>query len=215
MNQAIPAGSGKLLLKIKENRERGCFTISNCHSGLPNIFLDTARHEYPLSQPLKWAGIKTEASHILKQFQEVPESNSPSGTHFMAQVSADFLARAKQKDHDRLINMILFAWLFLSNLNGFKGIYALISEGEDRSRSLTPRIPSVWKELQEESTPSKASGPSKDKEQEGWYGKPSEGSPTEIPHFSEGAGVDRAENGPARHHQHGAISPKKWRLTAM
>ena len=123
------------------------FIITNCHPGLLNIFLDTARHEYLLSQPIKRADIKAEASHILEQFQEAVEPNSPNGTHFMARVAPDFWARAKQKDRD-------------------KGIYALISKDEDRSKPLILRKPSVRKKLREAAEPSKASGPSKNREPE-------------------------------------------------
>ena len=142
------------------------FIITNCHPGLLNIFLDTARHEYLLSQPIKRADIKAEASHILEQFQEEVEPNSPNGTHFMARVSPDFWARAKQKDRDRLMNMLPFASLSLSTLEGYKGIYALISKDEDRSKPLILRKPSVRKKLREAAEPSKASGPSKNREPE-------------------------------------------------
>ena len=142
------------------------FIITNCHPGLLNIFLDTARHEYLLSQPIKRADIKAEASHILAQFQEAVEPNSPNGTHFMARVSPDFWARAKQKDRDRLMNMLPFASLSLSTLEGYKGIYALISKDEDRSKPLILRKPSVRKKLREAAEPSKASGPSKNREPE-------------------------------------------------
>ncbi len=142
------------------------FIITNCHPGLLNIFLDTARHEYLLSQPIKRADIKAEASHILEQFQEAVEPNSPNGTHFMARVSLDFWARAKQKDRDRLMNMLPFASLSLSTLEGYKGIYALISKDEDRSKPLILRKPSVRKKLREAAEPSKASGPSKNREPE-------------------------------------------------
>ena len=142
------------------------FIITNCHPGLLNIFLDTARHEYLLSQPIKRADIKAEASHILEQFQEAVEPNSPNGTHFMARVSPDFWARAKQKDRDRLMNMLPFASLSLSTLEGYKGIYALISKDEDRSKPLILRKPSVRKKLREAAEPSKASGPSKNREPE-------------------------------------------------
>ena len=142
------------------------FIITNCHPGLLNIFLDTARHEYLLSQPIKRADIKAEASHILEQFQEAVEPNSPNGTHFMARVSPDFWARAKQKDRDRLMNMLPFASLALSTLEGYKGIYALISKDEDRSKPLILRKPSVRKKLREAAEPSKASGPSKNREPE-------------------------------------------------
>ena len=142
------------------------FIITNCHPGLLNIFLDTARHESLLSQPIKRADIKAEASHILEQFQEAVEPNSPNGTHFMARVSPDFWARAKQKDRDRLMNMLPFASLSLSTLEGYKGIYALISKDEDRSKPLILRKPSVRKKLREAAEPSKASGPSKNREPE-------------------------------------------------
>ena len=142
------------------------FIITNCHPGLLNIFLDTARHEYLLSQPIKRADIKAEASHILEQFQEAVEPNSPNVTHFMARVSPDFWARAKQKDRDRLMNMLPFASLSLSTLEGYKGIYALISKDEDRSKPLILRKPSVRKKLREAAEPSKASGPSKNREPE-------------------------------------------------
>lgn len=142
------------------------FIITNCHPGLLNIFLDTARHEYLLSQPIKRADIKAEASHILEQFQEAVEPNSPNGSHFMARVSPDFWARAKQKDRDRLMNMLPFASLSLSTLEGYKGIYALISKDEDRSKPLILRKPSVRKKLREAAEPSKASGPSKNREPE-------------------------------------------------
>ena len=142
------------------------FIITNCHPGLLNIFLDTARHEYLLSQPIKRADIKAEASHILEQFQEAVEPNSPNGTHFMARVSPDFWARAKQKDRDRLMNMLPFASLSLSTLEGYKGIPALISKDEDRSKPLILRKPSVRKKLREAAEPSKASGPSKNREPE-------------------------------------------------
>lgn len=142
------------------------FIITNCHPGLLNIFLDTARHEYLLSQPIKRADIKAEASHILEQFQEAVEPNSPNGTHFMARVSPDFWARAKQKDRDRLMNMLPFASLSLSTLEGYKGIYALTSKDEDRSKPLILRKPSVRKKLREAAEPSKASGPSKNREPE-------------------------------------------------
>ena len=142
------------------------FIITNCHPGLLNIFLDTARHEYLLSQPIKRADIKAEASHILEQFQEAVEPNSPNGTHFMARVSPDFWARAKQKDRDRLMNMLPFASLSLSTLEGYKGIYALISKDEDRSKPLILLKPSVRKKLREAAEPPKASGPFKNREPE-------------------------------------------------
>ena len=139
-----------------EDRKRAYYMVTGCHPGLLDIFTNTARREHLLSLPLKRADIKAEASRILGQFREAAEPNSPNGTHFMAQVSPDFWARAKQKDHDRLMGMLPFASLSLSTLNGHKGIYALITRDEDRSKPLILRKPSVRKKLQE---PSAAGNP--------------------------------------------------------
>lgn len=147
-------------------REAIYFAVTRSHPGLLNIFVNTARHEYLLSQPLKRADIKAEASRILESLRSEPEPNSPSGTHFMAQVSPDFWARAKTKDHDRLMSMLPFSSLSLSTLNDHKGIYALISKDEDRSKPLILRKPSVRKKLQESSSPPRTSGQSKAREPE-------------------------------------------------
>ena len=82
----------------------------------------------------------------------------------MAQVSPDFLARAKTKDHDRLIAMLPFQSLTLSTLNGRKGTYALIRQEENRFQPLVLRRPSVRKQLQEQQTDApKPSTPGRDK----------------------------------------------------
>lgn len=132
-----------------EDRKRAYYMVTGCHPGLLNIFTNTARHEHLLSLPLKRADIKAEASRILGQFRDAAEPNSPNGTHFMTQVSPDFWERAKQKDRDRLMDMLPFASLSLSTLNGHRGIYALIAKDEDRSRPLILRKPSVRKKLHE------------------------------------------------------------------
>ncbi len=152
-------------IPIPEDK-REYFMVTGSHPGLLNIFLNTARHEHLLTQPLKREDIKAEASQILKQFREASEPNSPNKTHFMAQISPVFWARAKQKDHDRLMDMLPFDSLSLSTLNGYKGIYALISKDEDRSKPLILRRPSVRKKLQEPSELPKPTVPPKAKEQE-------------------------------------------------
>ena len=149
-----------------EDQQRRYFAVSRCNPGLLDIFVTTALHEHLLSQPLKRADIKAEASRILEQLRAEQEPNSPHGTHFMAQVSPDFLARANTKDHDRLIAMLPFRSLALSTLNDRKGVYALITKDEDRSKPLILRKPSVRKKLQEPSSPPSASGQRKVKNQE-------------------------------------------------
>ena len=105
----------------------------------------------------------------MKRFQDAREPNSPNGTHYMVQVSPDFLARAKSKDTDRLMSMLPFQSLSLSTLEGPKGTYALILKEENRFQSLVLRRPSVKKMLQEKSVVSaapSAPGKSKSKGQE-------------------------------------------------
>lgn len=149
-----------------EDMRRGYFVVSKCSPGLLDIFVKTALHEHLLSQPLKRADIKAEASRILEQLRAQQEPNSPSGTHFMVQVSPDFLARANTKDHDRLFAMMPFQSLALSTLNDRKGIYALITKDEDRSKPLILRKPSVRKKLQEPTTAPTPSTKKKAKDQE-------------------------------------------------
>ena len=140
------------------------YLITRAHSGLLDMFVSQARHEFLLRQPLKAADIKAEAEHILKRIQEAQEPNSPNGTHYMAQVSPDFLARAKTRDTDRLMSMLPFQSLSLSKLEGRKGTYALILKEENRFQPLVLRRPSVKKMLQEKSAvPAAPSEPSKPK----------------------------------------------------
>ena len=126
------------------------FVVSKCHPGLTDMFVTKARHEYLLSLPLTKADIKAEALNILSAFQNATEPNSPNGTHYMAQISPDFLARANTKDTDRLMAMLPFQTLSLSGLEGRKGKFALISKDENRFQKLVLRRPSVRKKLQEQ-----------------------------------------------------------------
>ena len=142
---------------VFENGERDfSFLITRSHPGLLDMFVSDARYQHLLKQPLKAADIKAEAAHILERFQAAQEPNSPNGTHYMAQVSPDFLARAKAKDTDKLISMLPFQTLALSNLEGRKGIYALISRNENRFQPLVLRRPSVKKKLEEKAAVSAA-----------------------------------------------------------
>ena len=125
------------------------YLITRAHSGLLDMFVSQARHEFLLRQPLKAADIKAEAEHILKRIQGAQEPNSPNGTHYMAQVSPDFLARARTKDTNRLMAMLPFQTLSLSGLKDRKGTFALISKDEDRFQKLVLRKPSVRKKLME------------------------------------------------------------------
>lgn len=122
--------------------------IVNSHPAKLDDFIITARKEM-MRIPLTREDIKVEAGRILADLRAAPEPNSPNKTHFMAQVSPDFLTRASSKDHDRLMGMLPFSTLSLSKLEGRKGTFALISQNEDRSKPLRLRKPSVRKKLQE------------------------------------------------------------------
>ena len=146
-------------------RDRTCL-ITRSHPGLLDMFASEARHEHLLKQPLKAADIRAEAEHIMQRLQSEQEPNSPSGTHYMAQISPDFLARAKTKDTDRLMAMLPFQSLSFSTLEGRRGTYALISQNENRFQKLQLRKPSVRKKLQEQSAAPKPPAKKKSKEQE-------------------------------------------------
>ncbi len=123
------------------------------------------RHKYLLSQPLTKEDVKAEAARILSRLQAEREPNSPNGTHYMAQVSPDFLYRAKTKDTDKLFSLLPFQSLTLSTLNDCKGIYAIISKDENRRQPLQKRKPSVRNKLKQ-AQPSKAAPVTKNKDME-------------------------------------------------
>lgn len=138
--------------------------VCNAHSGLVDLFLSEARKEYLLTQPLTPTDIEAEAKRLLSQLQSLPELNSPSGTHFTAEVSPSFMARASSQDVDALSKLLPFKSLTLSQLNDRKGIYAMIAADEDRSKPL--RRPSVRSKLDKSDTPPKPKAPKKKKEME-------------------------------------------------
>ena len=125
------------------------FVVDGHNPGLVDSFINVARHEYLLTQPLTKEDIQAEAARILSALQAAREPNSPSGTHFMVQVSPDFLARANSRDKNRLVSMLPFRSLSVSTLEGRKGVYALITKDEDRAQPLQLRRPSVRKKLSE------------------------------------------------------------------
>ena len=148
---------------FENGRRDMSFLITRSHPGLLDMFVSKARHEHLLRQPLKAADIKAEATYILERFQAAQEPNSPNGTHYMVQVSPDFLARAGTKDTDRLMAMLPFQTLSLSGLEGRKGTFALISKDEDRFQKLILRRPSVRKKLQEQPAADAPKPPAKSK----------------------------------------------------
>lgn len=123
------------------------FVVDRSHPVLTDMFLTNARHEYLLTRPLKTEDIQKEAQRLLGRLQSEREPNSPSGTHFMAEVSKDFMHRARSKDTERLAAMLPFASLALTTLKDRTGVYAIISGEEDRNKPLQKRRPSVRNRL--------------------------------------------------------------------
>lgn len=130
-----------------DNRNRE-FIVDRAHPGLVDLFINQARREYLLTQPLTKEDIQAEAARLLRRLQSEREPNSPIGTHFMAQISPDFLIRASSKDNDRLFTLLPFRSLTFSTLKDQKGIFAFIQKDENRDQALRVRKPSVKKQLQ-------------------------------------------------------------------
>ena len=119
------------------------------HPGLTDLFLTGARRE----QPLTADEIKAEAARLLGKLQEPAQPNSPGRTHFMAEVSRDFMERAGTKDTAALQKLLPFSTLALTTLKDRRGVFALIGKDEDRSQNL--RRPSVRSKLQQASAEQK------------------------------------------------------------
>jgi hypothetical protein len=145
---------------------RSSFEVDSCNPGLTDIFINQARREYLLTQPLTKEDIQTEAARLLRRLQSEREPNSPSGTHFMAQISPDFLVRASTKDQDHLFTMLPFKSLTFSTLKDRKGIFVFIQKDEYRNQPLRQRKPSVRKKLQKAQAEPKPPASSKGKEME-------------------------------------------------
>lgn len=159
-SRTIPVYEDLDAWKVNRNVE----FVVNSHPGLTDIFLNITRREYLLTLPLMKEDIKAEAHKILSQFQDAREPNSPEGTHFMARVSLDFLARASSKDQGRLMKELPFPSLSLSTLKDWAGVFAFISKDEDRFHPPRRGRASVRDKLQAAPAASKPPKPGKKKE---------------------------------------------------
>ena len=77
--------------------------------------------------------ILIEAQRIYIQMCSFTEPNSPNGTHFMVQLSPDFMMLAFSGATEKLMDHLPWPSLYLSGLNGEKGVYAFIRKDEDRT----------------------------------------------------------------------------------
>lgn len=129
------------------DRRRDCVVES--HPAVLDGFINQARHEYLLTQPLTNMEIEKEANRLLTRLRSEHEPNSPSGTHFMAQISDDFMFRASSKDTDKLSAMLPFKSLALSGMKDKRGVFAIINSDEPRDKPLRQPKASIVSKLHE------------------------------------------------------------------
>ncbi|PXX44562.1 hypothetical protein DFR60_12649 [Hungatella effluvii] len=106
--------------------------------------------------------IRREAGRVLSELQDLKEPNSPDKTHFMVELSPYFTAIASSKDTDRLLSMLPFKKLSLSNLKERHGIYAFLPKDENRDKGLRKPRQSIRAQLAaDKAAPKKAAAKSK------------------------------------------------------
>ena len=97
--------------------------------------------------------IQAEAARLLQELRVSDTPNSPHGTHYMARVSPDFLARAGTQAHDQLMKLLPFRSLAITGLVDRPGTYVTILASEDRSKELRQPRRSVRRQLKQEPHP--------------------------------------------------------------
>ena len=113
--------------------------------------------------------IRREAGRVLSELQALREPNSPEKTHFMVELSPYFTEIASSRDTDRLLSMLPFKTLSLSNLKDRHGIYAFVSKDESRDKGLRKPRPSIRAQLakdREKAAPKKAAAKQKNHDME-------------------------------------------------
>ena len=130
--------------------DRNLDFVVDSHPGLVDLFLSQARQDYLRLQPLTPEEIHAEAARLLQELRAPDTPNSPHGTHYMARVSPDFLARAGTQAHDQLMALLPFRSLAITGMKDLPGTYVTILASEDRSKELRQRRPSVRRQLKQE-----------------------------------------------------------------
>ena len=121
------------------------YAVLSTHPGLVNIFTNTLRRRYQLTQPLTEADIKAEAERIMADFRKAVEPNSPDATRFMVKMSDEFTARATAPHICRLEKYLPFHTLAISSVMEDNRRYASISADEDRTKPLSTVKPPAKK----------------------------------------------------------------------
>ncbi len=190
--------------------ERNLDFVVDSHSGLVDLFLSQARQDYLRLQPLTPEEIRAEAARLLQELRAPGTPNSPHGTHYMARVSPDFLARAGTQAHDQLMTLLPFRSLAITGMKELPGTYVTILASEDRSKELRQRRPSVRRQLKQEPRPAEKpekNPPSIRKKGAGAMSAPQAqaGGAAELPGLAGRTGVDRTEDGPAGNNEPGSL----------
>ena len=128
------------------------YSVEKSHSIKLDLFVKAARHKHLLTMPLTAEDISTEAKRVHTLLSAAPEPNSPGRTHFIAEVSPDFVARAKPQDLTAFRKMFPYKSFVLTTMNERKGVFAAISGDEDRNKKLREPRASVMKKLREPSS---------------------------------------------------------------
>ena len=94
--------------------------------------------------------IPNEAKKLVVALRKTEEPNSPSKTHFIAEVSTDFLQSASSRDMEKLLQAIPYKGASMSTLKGQRGVFVFISK-EDmlRARNKQEKKSSVTGALKE------------------------------------------------------------------
>ncbi len=121
--------------------------VLRSHPGLINIFTSEARHQQLLTLPLTNADVRQEAERLLDELQRRKEPNSPNGTHFMAKLSDDYVARASSDDQKALCKMFQIKGCYFGTLKDQHGVFLFAPKDADRSLPLRKPRASVRTKL--------------------------------------------------------------------
>ena len=136
------------------NGDRNTAFCVEAHPTLVNGYIDMARDQYLLTQPLTGKDIQAEAERINAFFEKNGEPNSPNKTHIMIEISPKFLQRAGTKDIEALEGSLsCFETLSFSTLKDRKGIFAMISKDQIREWPYGVKKPSALNKLKQPAKP--------------------------------------------------------------
>lgn len=113
--------------------------------------------------------IEREARRVAEKMKSLREPNSPEKTHFIVELSPDFVRLATTKDADRLFSMLPYKTLAFSKIGDRHGTFALVDKTEDRNKGIRKPRPSLRAQLAADkgkTAPKKAAAKSKQHEME-------------------------------------------------